>query len=121
MKYYVLLLIKVINSEQFIQVGLDYTLPFHPNLTDDIEVAGYPCEINRIYYNLDNLDYAIMRVTAVDCLLYMRPHHSPVDVHKWLAQEWQAIKEWTANNNERAILDDYLHHPEKPFCLQIAT
>lgn len=115
MKYYVLLLIQAHNTEQFIEVGLDYELPFHPNLTDEIEVAGFPCEIKEIYYNLDELNHVTMRVEAVDGLLSMRDNPSSKDIHGWLAHEWRQIKEWTTANNERVILNDYSSHPEKSF------
>jgi hypothetical protein len=113
MNCYVLLLIQAPGTEQFIEVGLDYDLPFHPNLTDEIEVAGFPCEIKEIYYNLDNLNYITMRVEAVDNLICMEDNPSKKYIHRWLMNEWEELKEWAKSDNERIILNDYLHHPEK--------
>jgi hypothetical protein len=56
-----------------------------------------------------------MRVEAVDNLLSMRNNPSPKEIHGWLASEWDMVKKWTKANNERVILNDYSHHPEKPF------
>ncbi len=113
MNYYVLLLIEAPGTEQFIEVGLDYELPFHPNLTDEIEVAGFPCKIKEIYYDLDQLNHVTMRVEATDNLICMRERLTPKEIHSWLSEEWINLKKWTESNNERIILNDYLNHPEK--------
>lgn len=115
MNYYVLLLIQAPNTEQFIEVGLDYELPFHPNLTDEIEVAGFPCHVKEIYYNLDELNHITMRVEAVDSLISMRNNPSEAMIHEWLMEEWKLLKDLADANGERVILNDYLHHPDKPF------
>lgn len=113
MNYYVLLLIQAPEREQFIEVGLDYELPFHPNLTDEIEIAGFPCKINEIYYNLDDLDHVTIRAEATDCLISMRNNPSSKDIHKWLMHTWDELKKWTESNNERIILNDCLNDPDK--------
>lgn len=115
MNYYVLLLIQAPNTEHFIEVGLDYDLPFHPNLTDEVEVVGFPCEIKEIYYNLDEMNHITMRVEAVDGLLSMRNNPSPKAIHEWLAEEWLQMKERKRNSGERTILNDYFMHPEKTY------
>jgi hypothetical protein len=113
MNYYVLLLIQAPEREQFIEVGLDYELPFHPNLTDEITVADFPCEIKEIYYDLDNLQYVTMRVNAVDNLLFVQHETTKKQIHTWLMDEWRVLKAWAESNNEIIILNDYLFHPEK--------
>ena len=115
MNYYVLLLIKVPESEQFIEVGLHYELPFHPNLTDEIHVASYPCEIKEIYYDLDNLRYITMRVQATDNVLWFPPETTSEEIHDCLSNEWKALKRWTKSNYKTIILNDYSNHPEKEF------
>ncbi len=115
MNYYVLLLIKAPDTEQFIEVGLDYDLPFHPNLTDEIEVAGFPCKINEIYYDLDILRHVTMKVEATDNLIYVTKDTTNKQIHQWLMYEWKELKEWTDSNNEKLILNNYSDHPEKEF------
>lgn len=115
MKYYVLLTIQAPNSEQFIEVGLDYDLPFHPNLTDQLTVAGFPCEIKEIYFDMDYFDYITMRVKAIDNLLSMRNNPSEEDIHAWLTNEWLDLCSWVESNNERIVLNNYFYHPEKQF------
>lgn len=110
MKYYVLLTIKVTDTdtdtEHYIEIGLDYNLPFHPNLTDEIVVCDFPCKINEIYYNLDNLNYVTMRVEAIDNLISMRNNPSTKTIQDWLVQEWNEIQLWAASNNKKVILND---------------
>ncbi len=107
MKYYVLLMIQAPNTEHFIEVGLNYEIPFHPNLTDQMEAAGFTCEIKEIYYNLDDLSYATIKAKAIDNLLSMRNNPPPEIIQEWLIEEWIELKEWAERNGEIVILNDY--------------
>lgn len=115
MNYYVLLNIPVPQTKFFLEVGISYELPFHPNLTDEIEVVGYPSKINRIYYNLDNLSYVKMNVEATDNLISIRNNPSNETIHQWLSHDWKELKEWANTNGERIVLNSYYMHPERPF------
>ncbi len=114
-KYYVLLTIPVAETNFFIEIGLHYFIPFHPNLTDEITVANYPSKIDEIYYDLDNLTYITIRATAIDELISIHTNPTRETIHQWLSQEWQSLKEWAASYNERIILNDWYMHPEKPY------
>ena len=115
MKYYVLLKIPVPNSLFFIEVGLDYELPFHPNLSDEIQVGDYISKINSIYYDLDCLTCIFMRVEAIDGLIWNDDKHklSDEEIHKDLQVVWKELKEWCNGNNERIILNDWYKNPEQ--------
>ena len=56
-----------------------------------------------------------MRVEAVDSLISMRNNPSEAMIHEWLMEEWKLLKDLADANGERVILNDYLHHPDKPF------
>lgn len=114
-KYYVLLTIPVPETNFFIEIGLDYFIPFHPNLTDEITIANYPSKIDEIYYDLDNLTYITIRATAIDDLISIHNNPSRETIHEWLSKEWASLKGWAASNNERIILNDYYMHPERPY------
>src|ERR1700733_2508957 len=107
MKYYILLKIPVPDTKFYIEVGLDYDIPFHPNLTDEILIADYPCKIKEIYYNLDHLTYITIRAEAIDNLISIRGNPSNENIHKWLGDEYKELKDWCESNGEKIILNDY--------------
>lgn len=113
-KYYVLLKIPVPNSRFFIEIGLDRELPFHPNLTDEIEVESYISKITSIYYDMDELTHVFMRAEAVDGLLWNDDKNklSDEDIHKYLQSIWKSLKEWCHGNGERIVLNDWYKNPE---------
>ena len=121
MKYYILLLIQPAKSEQFIEVGLNYKLPFHPNLTDEITVADYPCVIKEIYYDLDNLNYVTMRAEAINNLMVVRPTTTSQQIHEWLSNEWSKLKRWKESRSEKIILNNYLYYPKKEINVEHAA
>jgi len=115
MKYYILLTIPIPETKFYIEVGLDYDIPFHPNLTDEIFIADYPCKIKEIYYNLDNLTYITIRAEATDNLISIRGNPSNENIHQSLGEEYKQLKEWFESNGERIVLNDYYMHPERPY------
>lgn len=114
MNYYVLLTIPAPHTKFYIEVGLDYEIPFHPNLTDELEVAGFPCKINEIRYNLDSMDYVMMSVEAIDNL-FVTNGRTPQYIHERMQQEWQELKEWVNSSQQKIILNGYYMHPERPY------
>jgi len=69
MSYYCLLTINPPKSKHFIEVGAHYNLPFHPTLTDQIEIMGFPSIITEIYYIIEDVcagGYATIRLKATD-------------------------------------------------------
>lgn len=114
-KYYVLLKIPVPNSKFFIEIGLDRELPFHPNLTDEIEVGGYISKIKSIFYDMDELTHIFIRAEAVDGLICNDNKHklSDEDIHKYLQDTWKSLKGWSNSHHERIILNDWYKNPER--------
>jgi len=114
MKYYILLKIPAPCTKFYIEVGLEYELPFHPNITDELEIADIRCKINEIRYNLDSMDYVKMRIEAIDYFFASQSQgKTPEQIHKCLQQEWQDLKKWA--NGKKIILNDYYMHPERPY------
>lgn len=114
MIYYILLKIPVPESPFFIEIGMDYEIPFHPNLTDEICVCDFPCKINEIYYDLDS-EYYVIRLLAVDNLISTRKNPSAEKIHEYLSEEWKQLKIWKEKNGDRVILNDYYMNPNNDF------
>jgi hypothetical protein len=68
-RYNLWIKIPVPGSHYFIQVGKEFMLPFHPNLTDELTVANYTCTINDIDWMVED-EFGIIRMTATDNLVY---------------------------------------------------
>ena len=93
MNYYCLLTIPFPETEHYIEVGLNYDLPFHPNLTDEIEIMGYPSKINEIYYQLESVhngEYAVIKLIAHDCLYC---YATEEEASKEIKSTWKDLKE----------------------------
>ena len=114
MNYYLLMTIPVPVSPFYIEVGMDYEIPFHPNLTDEIVAANYPCKINEIYYDLDS-EYFVIKLLATDNLISTRKNPSPEKIHESLRHEWMELKKWKELNNEKIILNDWLMNTNNEF------
>jgi len=106
--------IPVPGSPFYIEAGMDYEIPFHPNLTDEIVVADYPCKINEIYYDLDSA-FFVIKLLATDNLISIRKNHPPEKIHESLRHEWMELKKWKESNNEQIILNDWFMNPNKDF------
>lgn len=114
MKYYILLKIPSPDTEFFIEVGLDYEIPFHPNLTDEITVADFPCKINRIYYDIDYVDNITIETEATQNL-YVKKGMEPQKIHECMQREWQELKKWCKDSGKEILLNDYYMNPEFPY------
>jgi len=114
--YYVVLKIPIKDTKFFIEVGMDYELPFHPNKTDIIDVAGYHCDIERIYIALDGPgpQPVMMYVEATDPFIIGKGH-TDEELHRIMQKEWINLKEWHEENDAEIILNDYYMNPNEPF------
>lgn len=114
MNYYLLITIPVPESPFFIEVGMDYEIPFHPNLTDQICIADYPCKIDEIYYDLDS-DYFVIKLLAVDNLISLRGNTTPEKIHEQLRYTWMELKEFRESYNKNIILNSWFTNPNYEF------
>ncbi len=109
-----MLTIPVPDSPFYIEIGMDYEIPFHPNLTDEITVCDYPSIINEIYYDLDS-EYYVIKLLANDNLISTRKDPSAETIHQALREEWRELKRWKEANNKKIILNDYYMNPDTVF------
>ena len=95
MRYYCLLTIPVEGSHHFMEVGLEYNLPFHPNLTDEIQLMDYFSKIESIYYTLEDVEtggYATIRLTAIDGI-FQAKNGGDEGAIAFLRREWIALRD----------------------------
>ncbi len=114
-EYYFLIKVPLLNTNFYIEVGVERNLPFHPNTTDIIEILGYICKITEIFYDVDDLKYITIRLEVTDCYPMPKSGNSEEDNHNIMQREWLDLKETADANQERIILNDYYMDPRKNY------
>ena len=104
MKYHIMLKIPAPETPYYLEIGVNYDLPFHPNKTDQIYMADYMCNIKYIDFDIDTLD-CMMKLEACDDLLFEAYKMSHQEIIEYFEEEGKSLEDRFKSQNKKMVIN----------------
>jgi len=93
------------HPQYFIELQMNYYLPFHPNITDEIMAYGLTWKINHIYYDLDDIEYLVLNLETTEGMIL--DDASDQEIIEGYQALYDEFKDWCLSNNDKFFLSDW--------------